>query len=132
MDANARLRRHNLLRKAKVQKSSGTRTRRHRQGIYPLQKTVPNFVATLSRNRSNSEGQESPLVVREINTILDCRTRSSVPFSELIIRWSQVQILAGPPILFDIIFGIDLSSPCHFSVDYAGTPSEFRALRALL
>jgi hypothetical protein len=57
---------------------------------------TPSRMAT---NGSKRAARKSPALARQISTIAKHRTQSSSPFSELIIRWSQVRILASPSTL---------------------------------
>ena len=65
-----------------------------------------------------------PLLARQINNIGNRRIQSSSPFSELIIRWSKVRILADPSLQ------LNECGSAFVSLRYAKAPSEkgFEAL----
>jgi hypothetical protein len=62
------------------------------------------------------EGCELLVLVREIDVVAVHLKLSLWPDGELIIRWSQVQILAGPPFLFNQL-------DCPFSWLFAAVPN---------
>jgi hypothetical protein len=90
--------------KASARRSHSRKTDRRQFGVssgvgWSGKNAVPNFVPHLNRKTSQTvvkgRVQGSPLLTREISMITRHHTQSSSPFSELIIRCFQIQILAG-------------------------------------
>jgi hypothetical protein len=90
--------------KASARRSHSRKTDRRQFGVssgvgWRGKNAVPNFVPHLNRKTSQTavkgRVQGSALLTREISMITRHHTQSSSPFSELIIRWFQIQILAG-------------------------------------
>ena len=59
--------------------------------------SVPRLDQTSSQSVVIGQGGKSPTLAREMGVIAVHLKPSLLPDGELIIRWSQVQILAGPP-----------------------------------